>query len=188
LDEDTNVALDATVVAYNGPEAGSSMNGALGGNSGPEKLFDGAYANADTDKWCVDGDNMWVAFDIGEEKDVARAILYHAGVANEYPPEKINTSDFQLYTLNTAKISVEDLLAKPFAERSTIVADNSYWTLVADVSGNTSNITTHDFETENARIFKLNVSKADTAGWAACVRIYELELYAYQESSVPDVE
>ena len=74
LDEDTNVALDATVVAYNGPEAGSSMNGALGGNSGPEKLFDGAYANADTDKWCVDGDNMWVAFDIGEEKDVARAI------------------------------------------------------------------------------------------------------------------
>lgn len=188
LDEDTNVALDATVVAYNGPEAGSSMNGALGGNSGPEKLFDGAYANADTDKWCVDGDNMWVAFDIGEEKDVARAILYHAGVANEYPPEKINTSDFQLYTLNTAKISVEDLLAKSFAERSTILADNSYWTLVADVSGNTSNITTHDFETENARIFKLNVSKTDTTGWAACVRIYELELYAYQESSVPDVE
>lgn len=96
---------------------------------------------------------------------VARAILYHAGVANEYPPEKINTSDFQLYTLNTAKISVEDLLAKSFAERSTILADNSYWTLVADVSGNTSNITTHDFETENARIFKLNVSKTDTTGW-----------------------
>ncbi|WP_395584140.1 hypothetical protein, partial [Pseudomonas syringae group genomosp. 7] len=34
------MALDATVVAYNGPEAGSSMNGALGGNSGPEKLFE----------------------------------------------------------------------------------------------------------------------------------------------------
>ena len=31
---------------------------------------------------------------------------------------------------------------------------------------------------QDARIFKLNVSKTDTTGWADCVRIYELELYA----------
>lgn len=32
-----------------------------------------------TDKWCVDGKDMWVAFDIGTAKNLGKAILYHAG-------------------------------------------------------------------------------------------------------------
>ena len=180
VDEDTNVALNATVVAYNGPESG---NGALGSSNGPEKLFDGLYANADTDKWCVDGKDMWVAFDIGQNLNVAKAIIRHAGAANESPAGKINTSDFQLYTLDTSKISVEDLLAMSYEERCTLLADNAYWTEIVNVTGNTSDITTHEFDAQDARIFKLNVSKTDTTGWADCVRIYELELYAQGQTT-----
>ena len=78
LDTETNVALNAQVIAYNGNN--------LGGASGPEKLFDGAMTDLNTDKWCVDGKDMWVAFDIGTAKNLGKAILYHAGANDEPPP------------------------------------------------------------------------------------------------------
>ncbi|MFR0734817.1 MAG: hypothetical protein ACLSHU_12120 [Oscillospiraceae bacterium] len=78
LDTETNVALNAQVIAYNGNN--------LGGASGPEKLFDGAMTDLNTDKWCVDGKDMWVAFDIGTAKNLGKAILYHAGANDEPTP------------------------------------------------------------------------------------------------------
>ena len=159
LDEETNVALNAEVIAYNGNN--------LGGEAGPEKLFDGAMSDPDTDKWCVDGKNMWVAFDIGVEKNLGKAILYHAGANNEYTPSPgaINTAAYEFYTLNTEKITVEELLAKTYEERTTLLADNSYWTLLASRTNNTEDITIDDLDASGARIFKINVSDTDSTNW-----------------------
>ena len=108
--------LNATVVAYNGPESG---NGALGSSNGPEKLFDGLYANADTDKWCVDGKDMWVAFDIGQNLNVAKS---------HHPPRwrgqrKSGRQDqhLRLPAVHPGHQQnfVEDLLAMSYEERCT---------------------------------------------------------------------
>ena len=47
----------------------------LGTAQGPEKLFDGDKENPDTGKWCEDGSNLWVAFDIGEERNVRQLVV-----------------------------------------------------------------------------------------------------------------
>ena len=178
--EETNLAKNATVVGYNGKME-------LDGASGPNRLFDGRMENADTDKWCEDGKNIWVAFDIGTESTVNTAKLYHAGANNEWTPSPgaTNTSAYELYTLNTEKISVEELLAKTFSERTTLLADNSYWTLIASRTGNKDDITTDTLtDVTGARIFKINISATDSTGWGPCVRLYELELYGYKGSPV----
>lgn len=54
------VSQNATIVGYNGNKLGTAQ--------GPEKLFDGDKENPTTGKWCEDGSNLWVAFDIGEER------------------------------------------------------------------------------------------------------------------------
>ena len=172
VDPTVNQARDAEIVAYNG----NALNNE---NSGPAKLFDGAWSNEATDKWCEDGNNIWVAFDIGSELTYGELKLYHAGANNEWMPVggSTNTAAYEFYVLNTDKISVEELLEKSFDERTTLLSDNSYWTLAASRTGNTEDITTDALDV-TGRIFKLNISVTDTANWAPCVRVYELELYA----------
>lgn len=53
-------------------------------------------------------------------------------------------------------------------------------TLAVSRTGNIDDITIDELDL-TGRIFKLNISQTDTAGWAACVRLYELEMYAYAE-------
>ena len=168
--ETENVALGANVIAYNGDN--------LGADQGPEKLFDGDVENPDTGKWCVNGNNMWVAFDIGEERELTELKMVHAGAAGETPAGKINTANYEFYMLDESKISVEDLLAKSYEERCTLLADNSYWKLITSTTDNANDITTNDLTGNSGRIFKINISRTDTTGWAACVRVYELELYS----------
>lgn len=99
------------------------------------------------------------------------------------PPGAINTAAYELYALNTEKISVEELLAKTYEERTTLLADQAYWTLLASRTNNLEDITEDELDASGARIFKINVSDTDSTGWGDCVRIYELELYAYKEAA-----
>ena len=170
--ETENVALGAEVIAYNGNN--------LGGASGPEKLFDGKWEDSDADKWGVDGNNKWVAFDIGEERDVTELKLIHAGAANEWSPApgQINTAGYEFYVLDESKISVEELLSKTYEERCTLLEDSSYWKLIASTTDNLDDITTNDLTGTTGRIFKINISRTDTTGWGQHVRVYELELYS----------
>ncbi len=168
--ETENVSLGAEVIAYNG--------GALGGAQGPEKLFDGDITSQDTGKWCVDGNDKWVAFDIGEARELTQLKMVHAGAAGETPAGKINTANYEFYVLDEEKISVDDLLAKTFEERTELLEDNSYWKLIASTTDNINDITTNDLTGNSGRIFKINISRTDTTGWAQCVRVYELELYS----------
>jgi len=172
--ETENVALGASIIAYNGNN--------LGGAQGPEKLFDGDVTNPDTGKWCIDGDNKWVAFDIGEDREVTELKMTHAGAAGETPAGKINTAGYEFYVLDENKISVEDLLSKTYDERCTLLEDNNYWKLVASTTDNLDDVTTNDLTGTTGRIFKINISRTDTTGQESCVRVYELEL----SSPVPE--
>ena len=176
------VSQNATIVGYNGKKQGTAQ--------GPEKLFDGDKENPDTGKWCEDGSNLWVAFDIGEERNVRQLVVSHVGVA-ETPTAgngSMNTANYEFYVLNEEKVNVDELLAMEAEERNAVLADAAYWTECAKTTDNAADVTTNDLGDATGRIFKLNVSRTDTTGWAACVRIYEAELYATAKPTEPVVD
>lgn len=176
------VSQNATIVGYNGKKLGTAQ--------GPEKLFDGDKENSDTGKWCEDGSNLWVAFDIGEERNVRQLVVSHVGVA-ETPTAgngSMNTANYEFYVLNEEKVNVDKLLAMEAEERNDALADAANWTECAKTTDNAADVTTNDLGDATGRIFKLNVSRTDTTGWAACVRIYEAELYATAKPTEPVVD
>lgn len=176
------VSQNATIVGYNGKKLGTAQ--------GPEKLFDGDKENHDTGKWCEDGSNLWVAFDIGEERNVRQLVVSHVGVA-ETPTAgngSMNTANYEFYVLNEEKVNVDELLAMEAEERNAVLADAANWTERAKTTDNAADVTTNDLGDATGRIFKLNVSRTDTTGWAACVRIYEAELYATAKPTEPVVD
>ncbi|MBQ2384286.1 MAG: discoidin domain-containing protein, partial [Oscillospiraceae bacterium] len=177
---ESNLALNAEIVAYNGTK--------MGDEAGPEKLFNGSWSDENADKWCEDGKNLWVAFDLGQESAISSISVYHAGANNEWMPDgaSTNTEAYELYTLNTELISYEELLEKSFEERTDLLGSSEYWVLVDQVSGNTDDITTHEVDLPNARIFKFNVSDTDTTNWAACVRVYEIEVIGAAGAAAPE--
>ena len=176
------VSQNATIVGYNSKKLGTAQ--------GPEKLFDGDKENPDTGKWCEDGSNLWVAFDIGEERNVRQLVVSHVGVA-ETPTAgngSMNTANYEFYVLNEEKVNVDELLAMEAEERNAVLADAANWTECAKTTDNAADVTTNDLGDATGRIFKLNVSRTDTTGWAACVRIYEAELYATAKPTEPVVD
>lgn len=176
------VSQNATIVGYNGKKLGTAQ--------GPKKLFDGDKENPDTGKWCEDGSNLWVAFDIGEERNVRQLVVSHVGVA-ETPTAgngSMNTANYEFYVLNEEKVNVDELLAMEAEERNAVLADAANWTERAKTTDNAADVTTNDLGDATGRIFKLNVSRTDTTGWAACVRIYEAELYATAKPTEPVVD
>lgn len=176
------VSQNATIVGYNGKKLGTAQ--------GPEKLFDGDKEKPDNGKWCEDGSNLWVAFDIGEERNVRQLVVSHVGVA-ETPTAgngSMNTANYEFYVLNEEKVNVDKLLAMEAEERNDVLADAANWTECAKTTDNAANVTTNDLGDATGRIFKLNVSRTDTTGWAACVRIYEAELYATAKPTEPVVD
>lgn len=176
------VSQNATIVGYNGKKLDTAQ--------GPEKLFDGDKEKPDAGKWCEDGSNLWVAFDIGEERNVRQLVVSHVGVA-ETPTAgngSMNTANYEFYVLNEEKVNVDKLLAMEAEERNDVLADAANWTECAKTTDNAANVTTNDLGDATGRIFKLNVSRTDTTGWAACVRIYEAELYATAKPTEPVVD
>ena len=100
----------------------------------------------------------------------------------------MNTANYEFYVLNEEKVNVDELLAMEAEERNAVLADAAYWTELAKTTDNAANVTTNDLGDATGRIFKLNVSRTDTTGWAACVRIYEAELYATAKPTEPVVD
>ena len=176
------VSRNAAIVGYNGKN--------LGADQGPEKLFDGDKVNPDTGKWCEEGSNLWVAFDIGEERDVRQLVVSHVGVAENPTPSSgsMNTANYEFFVLNEEKVNVDDLLAMEAEERNAVLADAANWKELAKTTDNAANVTTNDLGDATGRVFKLNVSRTDTTGWDACVRIYEAELYAAAKPIEPVVD
>ncbi|MET7394810.1 carbohydrate-binding protein [Dactylosporangium sp. NPDC005572] len=120
---------------------------------GPAKAVNGTVNGGNADKWCSLGASKWWRVDLGSSQNVGRIVVRHAGAGGENTA--FNTRDYDL-------------------QAST---DGNTWTTVAQVRGNTANVTTSTFTPLNTRYLRINViaptSNADTAA-----RIYEFEAFA----------
>ncbi|GIF51478.1 N-acetyl-beta-hexosaminidase [Asanoa ferruginea] len=140
----------AVNLALNKPATADSQCAA---NEGPEKAVNGTTSGGNADKWCSVGATKWWRVDLGANASVGRVVVRHAGAGGE--SASLNTRDF-------------DLLAS---------TDGVTWSTVAQVRGNTANVTTSTFGPVGARYLRLNVlAPTSTADQAA--RIYEFEAYA----------
>ncbi|RCX14817.1 dockerin type I repeat protein [Anaerobacterium chartisolvens] len=142
----SNVALNKTATA-SGSAAGEE----------PGKALDGSIAS----KWFHNGgiSGEWLKVDLGEEYDISRWVVKHAGVAEAI---RFNTRDFTL-------------------QRSD---DGNTWIDVDAVYGNVENISDRNVPTFTARYVRLNINTAtqDNSGGA---RIAELELWGASEGDPP---
>jgi glucose/arabinose dehydrogenase len=137
-------------VALNRPAtADSQCNSA----EGPEKAVNGSWTGGRSDKWCSLGLIKWWQVDLGSARTVDRVVIRHAGAGGEN--RRWNTRAFNL------QVSTDGLL----------------WTTVANVTGNTQDVTTHTFAAATARYVRLNVITPTSNGNRAA-RIYEVEVYA----------
>jgi len=100
-------------------------------------------------KWCCNSTAKWIQLDLGSVKTVGTAIIHH-GASREKFYGGYNTSAFTLLASS----------------------DGTTWQTVANVSGNTSDITIHDLNV-SMRYFKMNITNAGSDNVA---RIYEIEL------------
>jgi len=115
---------------------------------GPEKAVTGSVS----DKWCSLGASKFWRVDLQSTVQIGRIVVAHAGAGGENPGW--NTRDFDLQTST----------------------DGVSWATVAQVRGNTANVTTHTFAATTARHVRLLVLTPTSTGNTAA-RIYELEVY-----------
>jgi hypothetical protein len=118
---------------------------------GPQQAVNGSWTGGGLDKWCSSGDSAWLQVDLGAVTGIGNITLRHAGAGGE-APEK-NTRDFLL--------KVSD--------------DGAAWTTVAQVTGNTDDVTSHDM-TASGRYVQLEVLTPNSYG-NEYTRIYQLEVY-----------
>ncbi|MEV4134880.1 ThuA domain-containing protein [Dactylosporangium sp. NPDC049742] len=120
---------------------------------GPAKAVNGTVNGGNADKWCSLGASKWWRVDLGAAVSVSRVVIRHAGAGGENTA--FNTRDFDLQTST----------------------DGTTWTTVAQVRGNTANVTTTTFTPTSARHLRVNVI-APTNNTDAAARLYEVEAYA----------
>ena len=138
-------------LALNKPATGSA---ACNVNEGPAKAVNGSVSGGNTDKFCsTAAGTKFLQVDLGANQNVGRFIVRHAGAGGE--GATLNTRDFNLQVSTNA----------------------TTWQTVATVTGNTANVTTHDFAAVSARYLRLNIT-APTSTTDAAARIYEFEAYA----------
>ncbi len=123
-------------------------------NEGPEKAFNGSVSGGNSDKWCSLGATKFLQVDLGQSFAIQSFTLRNAGAGGE--TSTWNTRD-------------ADIL---------VSADGATWTTVAQIRGNTANVTNvAPGAPVSGRYVRLNVitptNSTDTAA-----RIYEFEVYA----------
>jgi predicted alpha-1,2-mannosidase len=120
-------------------------------SEGPEKAVNGSVTGGNSDKWCSGGTTKFLQVDLGATHALQSFTVRHAGAGGE--SATWDTRDYDL----------------------AVSTDGSTWTTVAQVRGNTADVTTTNVST-SARYARLNiVTPTQTTDTAA--RIYEFEVY-----------
>ncbi len=140
-----------TNVALNKPATADSQ---CNSNEGPEKAFNGSVSGGNSDKWCSLGTTKFLRVDLGQSFTIRSFTLRNAGAGGETSTWNTRDADIQVST------------------------DGTNFTTVAQIRGNTANVTDVPLATPaTGRFVRLNVltptSSTDTAA-----RIYEFEVYA----------
>ncbi|WP_327006411.1 GH92 family glycosyl hydrolase [Dactylosporangium sp. NBC_01737] len=146
---DTTTTPPATNLALNRPATGSA---ACNANEGPAKAVNGSVSGGTSDKFCSTAATKYLQVDLGAATTVRSVTLRHAGAGGE--SATWNTRDYDLQ----------------------VSADGAGWTTVAQVRGNTANVSTHPFTATTARYVRVNVLAAEQ-GSGGATRIYEFEVY-----------
>lgn len=106
---------------------------------GPDRAFDGTIAGQ-YDRWCSTATTKWLQVDLGSTRSLATVRLHHSGSGGE--KRSLNTRDF-------------DLLVSD---------DGTNWTTVAQVRGNTQDVTSHALPAgTTGRYVRINIIKANQA-------------------------
>ena len=151
-------ALDALIAAVRSENMNLAIGAAASGvaNCGATETAGMAVDGAsDWDsKWCAGGAGGQVlTVDLGSPSTVVGFRVRHAGAGGEN--SAWDTRDFEILTSN----------------------DNTTWTTVVTVVGNTADVTTHPIPAVTARYAQLHITTAQTATYFLAARIYELEIY-----------
>ncbi|MFF5235499.1 GH92 family glycosyl hydrolase [Dactylosporangium sp. NPDC000521] len=141
-------APPSTNLALNRPATGSA---ACNANEGPAKAVNGSVSGGTSDKFCSTAATKYLQVDLGAATAVKSVTVRHAGAGGE--SATWNTRDFDLQ----------------------VSTDGVGWSTVAQVRGNTANVSTHTF-TATARYVRVNVLAAEQ-GSGGATRIYEFEVY-----------
>jgi predicted alpha-1,2-mannosidase len=123
-------------------------------NETAPKAVNGSVSGGNSDKWCSLSGNRWMQVDLGQSFAVRSFTVRNAGAGGEDPAWDTRDADLQLST------------------------DGTTWTTVAQIRGNTSDVTSVDLSGPvTARFARLNVITPTSNGDGAA-RIYEFEVYA----------
>jgi hypothetical protein len=139
----------STNLALNKPATSSA---ACNTNETAAKAVNGSVSGGNSDKWCSAATDKTLTVDLGSAQKLSKLVVKHAGAGGE--SAGFNTKDFTL----------------------AVSSDNTTWTTVATVTGNTANTTEHAV-TATGRYVRLTVTTGASTG-ANIARIYELEAYA----------
>jgi hypothetical protein len=129
----------------------ATASGQCNASEGPAKAVNGTWTGGSGDKWCALTAAKWWRVDLGGVHDVGNIVVRHAGAGGE--AGVWNTRDFTLE----------------------VSSDGVTWATVAQVAGNTADVTSHDVATVG-RYVRLNVITPTSDGDPAA-RIYEVEVY-----------
>ncbi|CRK81119.1 carbohydrate-binding protein [Neobacillus massiliamazoniensis] len=146
-----NLALNKTVTS----------NGSIAGYE-PSKAVDGSAASGS--KWSsnTNGDK-WLMVDLGENYDISRWVVKHAGEGGE------------TLSLNTKNYKLQGSL------------DGTVWSDLDSVEGNVSNSTDRYIPKTNVRYVRLYITTPQNANETGTANIYEFEVYGRSADVQPPV-
>ena len=136
-------------LALNRPATGSTP---CASSEGPEKAVNGSVSGGNSDKWCSGaGASGFLQVDLGVTRSLTSFTVRHAGAGGE--GLNGNTRDFDIQ----------------------VSANGTTFTTVAQVRGNSANVSTHPV-TASGRYIRLQIITAEQNG-GGTARIYEFEAY-----------
>ena len=138
-------------LALNRPASGSSPCNA---NETPDKAVNGSVSGGNSDKFCSLDASKFLQVDLGSAMPIGTFVVRHAGAGGEFTGWDTQDYDLQVST------------------------DGTNFTTVAQVRGNTADVTTTVVST-TARFIRLNILQAEQgSGSSGAARIYEFEAYS----------
>jgi hypothetical protein len=135
-------------LALRRPATGSAPCNA---NETADRAVNGSVTGGLTDKWCSRAPSGFLQVDLGASKTLRSFVVRHAGAGGE--STSFDTRDFDIQ----------------------VSTDGTTFTTVAQVRGNTANVTTHAVNT-GGRFIRLNILHPEQ-GSGGAARIYEFEAY-----------
>ena len=162
LGEDTVVREDIITVSENAGATitnlslnkSTTASGSVSQTEAPRFAVDGN----DSTKWCViSGGTSSITIDLGQMSTITNVVMKHAGHGGE--AKSMNTRDYRIQ----------------------VSEDGTNFTEIADINGNTADMTNDKLKVSNARYVKVLVDKP-TQVTDAATRIFEIEVMGIEDA------